>query len=652
MASNSADFVLNIEQRLKGASAVSELDKAEEAVRSSISSYRALETAAEKTTKSLEANGARLGAAQDKLAKIAAGSKDGSVNVAAYRKQEEAVKKLAKAQQELHAADSKSKGAMNAQRDVVSKQAGIFEKLRGAQQKVGSASKATGADLFSLKDSLAKLGGPAGNGASKVLELGESMSKLGKAGGGAGLLAGGLVVAVAVIAIVVVAIAAATAAMLKFGIATANAARSQRLTNEAFLISVEGGKELGNAMKRVAVSTGIASDRQKDIIRSLREAKVSAGDIPTALEAIALSESAIGDSTGTQKMIDSLKSGEKTAKALGKEMEKQYGGIVQKKMMSLEATGARLEKNFAIIGGGLNVEGLLGALAKVADSFDENSAAGRALKMLFETIFQPLTDAVASTIPYIQLFFLRFARVIVMAATVVAPLVKRVAEFFGLSPSDAIELTLKAATFAAATLVAGIGLVIAIVAVLIGSVVAAAAAVAAPVIAVGAAFYGVYLAAKAAYEKVTTVGWSGLGKAIVDGIVAGIKAAGAAIVNAVGGLADSAISTAKKKLRIKSPSKVFEEIGQYTGEGFAGGVESSKPMVRASVDDMLALPGSGARAGVAKANGAKGLTIEIRELHVHGEMSDSTVAKTKLAVISLLEDAMVELGLGPAEATP
>ena len=47
------------------------------------------------------------------------------------------------------------------------------------------------------------------------------------------------------------------------------------------------------------------------------------------------------------------------------------------------------------------------------------------------------------------------------------------------------------------------------------------------------------------------------------------------------------ITTAKKKLKIKSPSRVFEQIGAYTGEGFVVGLDKTQRDVQASIDNML-----------------------------------------------------------------
>lgn len=52
-------------------------------------------------------------------------------------------------------------------------------------------------------------------------------------------------------------------------------------------------------------------------------------------------------------------------------------------------------------------------------------------------------------------------------------------------------------------------------------------------------------------------------------------------------IANGIIATAKKTLKIKSPSRVFEQIGAYTGEGFIVGLDKTQSDVQASINNML-----------------------------------------------------------------
>lgn len=81
-----------------------------------------------------------------------------------------------------------------------------------------------------------------------------------------------------------------------------------------------------------------------------------------------------------------------------------------------------------------------------------------------------------------------------------------------------------------------------------------------------------------------------LGSAIVNGIVNGIKNGAAAVISAVTGVSQGAINAAKSALKIKSPSRVFEEIGAYTGEGFTRGLEGEGDRVARATSGILAQP--------------------------------------------------------------
>lgn len=66
-----------------------------------------------------------------------------------------------------------------------------------------------------------------------------------------------------------------------------------------------------------------------------------------------------------------------------------------------------------------------------------------------------------------------------------------------------------------------------------------------------------------------------LGQAVGDGLIKGILAKVPEVQKAAQDLAKAAESGTKQELKIQSPSKVFEELGEFTGQGFMGGFEES-----------------------------------------------------------------------------
>jgi hypothetical protein len=77
-----------------------------------------------------------------------------------------------------------------------------------------------------------------------------------------------------------------------------------------------------------------------------------------------------------------------------------------------------------------------------------------------------------------------------------------------------------------------------------------------------------------------------IGKNLILGLASGITGAAGAVVNAISGAVSGAISTAKSLLGIHSPSKVFADIGDDTGQGFVGGVEDTTDQAHAAIATM------------------------------------------------------------------
>lgn len=67
--------------------------------------------------------------------------------------------------------------------------------------------------------------------------------------------------------------------------------------------------------------------------------------------------------------------------------------------------------------------------------------------------------------------------------------------------------------------------------------------------------------------------WTTLGSDMIQGFIDGIEAKVGEVIAKVKGMADSAKATLTDALKIGSPSKVFEDYGGWTSEGFAQGIE-------------------------------------------------------------------------------
>lgn len=97
------------------------------------------------------------------------------------------------------------------------------------------------------------------------------------------------------------------------------------------------------------------------------------------------------------------------------------------------------------------------------------------------------------------------------------------------------------------------------------------------------AFKGIGSLAVKAFKSVK---WTELGKNVVKGIINGIAGAGAKLVGAMKNLVGNALSAAKKKLKIHSPSHVFrDEVGVMTVRGAIVGVEKEEPELTKTYED-------------------------------------------------------------------
>lgn len=80
--------------------------------------------------------------------------------------------------------------------------------------------------------------------------------------------------------------------------------------------------------------------------------------------------------------------------------------------------------------------------------------------------------------------------------------------------------------------------------------------------------------------------WKQIGKDIINGLIKGISSMTKSAIEAITGVVGSVVNAAKKFLGIASPSKVFTQIGKWTGEGLAIGVESTQKRNEKAIKDI------------------------------------------------------------------
>lgn len=633
-----AEFLIQIEQQLSGDDAATELQKAETAVKDSIASYRQLEAAAGKTQQQLEKVTASMAGVRDKMA---AAMKAGDPS--AFWKQATALGKLEAKERDLKAAVGDATKALEAQKKAVTAAAGNLDTQRKAAAKGGLAARVAGSDVFELGSSFSALGGPLGGTIGRLFEFGEASKKLTMAHGRMGLFMAGTTLAVAAVAVLAAAFVALGVAALAAGLKMADAVRTQKLNLQALLGSKDAAAGMSAAFREIGKSTGVSSDRLMQLTKDLKKAGVEGESMKTALRAIATQEAAIGQDE-TAGLIDKLKSGQTTAEQLGDSIASQYGGVVDEKMKGLGASADRLQGNLGALASGLDIEPLTAAFSKFVDMFDETTTSGQTMKALFEGVFQPLVNAIATAFPFAQLFIVKFINTLLKIAVAVQPAYSKVKELFGLGEEgSAMSTVLEAAELAAIAFAAAIGLAVLAIGAFVLWVVNTARGFATLWQAAKSAWDGVVQAFDKAKKAIAEIDLTQIGKDIIDGLIKGIKDGAGSVKDAVVGVVDGAIEAGKEALGIKSPSKVFAELGRYTTEGYVVGIDAGAPDVEGAVTSMLSGSGEARR-------GERAPTKIELHLTIHGvEGADKLVPSIEAAVSRLFEEAALELGAGGEE---
>ncbi len=271
----------------------------------------------------------------------------------------------------------------------------------------------------------------------------------------------------------------------------------------------------------------------------------------------------------------------------------------------------RTKKNFAKIFGGLNIKPLLKELGQVARLFDEGSASAKAIKVVFNSLFQPILDGVTAFIPKMVSAFIQFEILVLKALIAIKPFgstIMLVAKIFGvvaLVITGVLALAIGILIAGVAAMAVGFGVFLAI----IGAVIFGLGWLVSKVVGAGAAIIS---GIGAAIDWLRSMSLSEIGSALIQGLIDGLMAAGGGVLKAITGVVGGAIDGAKSLLGIASPSKVFAEIGGHTAEGMAQGVDDGAASVQGSLESMVSPPAAGtAASGSTSTSTSTGATYHI-----------------------------------------
>lgn len=523
------------------------------------------------------------------------------------------------------------------------------------------------AKMKELQQTANGMPGPLDGILSKLSGLGQLLGK--------GLMVVGLLAVAAAMAAVTIAAVAATAALLQYGVAAANARRNEALRLEGLTkqrnwwgIAAGNSKEMQQQLDRVAAGFSGNRDELAGMQAEMYRAGLRGKNLGLALESVATASMVVG-TEGANRVKQwaigiGLAGG--SVQRLADDIKSRYGKTAAAMMLDLNVQTKKLRENFDALFTGLKIEGLLSAVSMIVSMFSQATATGRALKSLMNTLLQPLIAAIEWAAPYVRRFFQGF----VLGALLVAINLVKVRNYLrdafdtknwqGLDLlneavwAGAIAFGLLAATIGLAAIALGTILVGALIlaAPFIWSMVTALASMAVSAIIAAAPFLliaaGIAVAVAYLYQlyrfwkEVFSLPWEAIGSAIVRGIVNGVKGAWKWLTDTMSELGDAAMGAFKSTLGIESPSRAFAELGRQIPAGVARGVEDGSPEAEAAASEMVSaaqVPGGGAGGG---------LTVNVGGITVNagaGADGRGIADQIEAAMVSVFERLSLQLGV-------
>lgn len=583
-----------------------------------------------------------------------------------------------------------------AKRQAIQQAQESYLSLGGSLTKTAAKGRQAAGGFGLLSKVAGEIGGPIGGLASRLEKF------IASAGDGAGkalLLKAGLLALGAAAAV-------ATIALLQYGIAAADARRTDLLQLEGLTkvrnwygLVADKASFLQSTIDSVSASTALGRGRVAQYAQQLYGMGLRAGNLQAALQGVTTVAAVQGEAQASMWAgwaAGAARTGQ-SVKALAADVKARLGGIAAAQMLSLTVQTEKLHESFTMLFSGLHIETLLEGLGKVTQLFSQNTASGRGLKLLVETLFQPMVNVlpVVATLAknVIQGLILGFLRihgaVLDLELGILRAIGPRAIRFLKdlKSPIGDLDLAFRLATasgelLGGAMLYLGGKAIIASVttiATTLWGAASAAVAFAAPILLVAAPF----LLAGAAvavlgyqlyklWQVVNVDDWKSLGTGIINGLVSGITGGAKWVLDAVRNLATSAWGAFKEKLGIHSPSKVFMGSGLMLSAGVVGGVKAGTPAVNQAVRGMVRVPsmpevemsgrfatpsipaperaalsGGGARA--ARGGGATG-GIRIEHIHVHANTDKprELAQSVKDELNRILEGMAIHAGGAPA----
>lgn len=560
------------------------------------------------------------------------------------------------------------KKGIDEKKESIAKAQQSFLALGGSFEKA----KPTGltAKLEELRKTTQGMPGPLDGILAKLTGLGSMLGK--------GLIVVGLLAIAAAMAAVTAAAIAGTAALLQYGIAAANARRAEALRLEGLTkqrnwwgIAAGNSKEMQQQLDRVSASSALGRDKLAAMQAEMYRSGLRGKNLGLALEAVSTASMVVGEEGAARikRWAVGIGLAGGSVQKLADDVKARFGKTAAAMLLDLNVQTAKLKENFDALFTGLEIEGLLSAVASITALFSQSTASGRALKTLLNTLLQPLIATIEWATPYVRRFF----QGAVLSALYFASWVLRVRNYL----REAFDtkswsglISIESAAYAGVVAFGLLAAAVAICAVgfgvlLVGALILAAPLIWSMVVALGAMAWSAIVAAAPfllialaigvviAYlyqlyrfwSEVFSLPWEAIGSAMVRGIVNGVKGAWKWLTDTMSELGDAALGAFKQALHIASPSRAFAELGKQIPAGVAQGVNEGRGAAESAAESMVDA------AAAAPAAGSRSVVINVGGVNISaaaGADARTIAGDIEAALVGVFERLTLQLGVSPA----
>lgn len=565
------------------------------------------------------------------------------------------------AKDQLKAAIEQEKQSLSASTLALIKQGTSLEQLAKQEKKKNEAQKESKAKYDGITDALTRAHPKLGafrDGLKEVMDVS-------KDSGGLGVVALGIAGIAAAALAATAAVGGLAYAFGKWVIKGADTYRSLSLIRDASTRTALDSKNLGDQVDRLASKVPTSTAALNDLATSLARARLNGQVTVDAMNAVAQANAAVGDSAGAKireiiergKLVNRMFIGWQelngtgldvgdVAGALAKRMkvsvseaqkalfqgrvtladgaaamrdavEKKFGGINLKKMMSLDGLSETFSKITQQLTKDINLEPAAKAVGMFFHAFDQSTETGIAMKKLSTDFGNGIVKLIERGAPLARDFMrelvigglkadIAFTKLHISLLDAEYAIKKPLKDAGLLKGLGAAEEKIKTFLIAASPFSANLTVMESGFNTLTGEV---------------KIFTGALDKVEQTLDRLKKATTTGIGGAIVDGILGGMKDNEGKLKGGVAGLADVMKKAFHGEFEINSPSKLTRrEVGRPVGEGVMKGIDDTSPDVQQAISDMTKPPrivgmlggGAGAGGGSPAASSARSFTSTSR----------------------------------------